>query len=218
MRAPPLALGYLLLASCIGAPPMTAARVDDPGPPTADRARVVFFMPSYEADAPPFARYPAAARDSAMAGTVVVDDRGRLLGAVRPGAFIVADVEPGDREFFAEDARQLDTECVTDCLAFGAMRARLAAGRIYGVLVEHPNRFAIGGDDERHRLDLVRAGGAPVGRPGWTWLRLDPDAADWSRDHADTLRAIVRSGRERMTRADEWDARDSVIGGGGPTR
>jgi hypothetical protein len=79
------------------------------------------------------------------------------LGTVVPGAFIVADLPPGDHAFFAEDVLQLDSGCVTDCLAFGAARARLAAGRTYGVLVEHPNRFSIGNLFQRHQLDLVRA-------------------------------------------------------------
>lgn len=192
---------------------MVPAATTTPGPLAPDRARVVFFRASWEADPPPYDRHAAASRDAAMAGTVIVDEQARVVGTVTPGSFVVADVDPGDHLFFAEDARQLDASCITDCLAFGAARAHLEAGRTYGVQVQHPNRFAIGGDlGERHRLDLVRADGAPLGRPGWTWLRLEEHAGEWARDHADRLRDIVRAGSERMRRPDEWDARASNIG------
>ncbi len=147
-----------------------------------------------------------------MAGTILVDERGRALGTVKPGTFVVADVAPGDHAFFAEDVQQLDFGCVTDCLSVGAARAHLAAGRVYGVLVEHTERFDMSGHGERHRLDLIRAEGAPVASPGWTWLRLDEEAAEWARAHADRLRDIVQGGEERMRRGGEWDARQSNIG------
>ena len=146
-----------------------------------------------------------------MAGTLVVDERGRVLGAVKPGTYVVLDVEPGEHAFFAVDAQSIDDGCVTDCLGIGAARARIEAGRTYGVLVEHPNRFVIGDDGDRHRLDLLRADGAPLGREGWTWLvPVDGDA--WTRDHTDSVRNVVQAGTERMQRPTEWSARDSSIG------
>jgi len=197
MRALSIAPALLLLSACFSAPAMTAARTSAPPPLPADRARVVFFMASWEADPPPFERHPSLSHDAAMAGAIVVDDRGQVFGTVKPGTFVIADVTPGDHGFFSEDVRQLDATCVTDCLAFGAMRAKLAAGRTYGVMLEHPNRFVVGGDlGERHRLDLVCAQGAPLGQPGWTWLRLDDEANAWARDHADRVQGIVEAGTE----------------------
>jgi hypothetical protein len=212
MRALPLVFPVALLTACMGAPAMVPARTPDPGPLAPDKARVVFFRPSWEADPPPFERHPATSYQGAMAGTLVLDERGRVFGNVKPGTFVVVDVEPGDHAFFAEDVQQIDASCITDCLAFGAARAHLEAGRTYGVLVQHPNRFTIGEALERHRLDLLRADGAPLGRPGWTRLRLDEDATRWERDHASRLHDIVQAGYERMRREGEWDARASSIG------
>lgn len=212
MRLLSLLPALLLLSACFSAPAMTAVRTGEPLALAPDRARVVFFMASWEADPPPFERHAGLSQEAAMAGAVVVDDRGQVFGTVKPGAFVVADVVPGDHAFFAEDVQQLDTTCVTDCLAFGAMRARVAAGRTYGVMLQHPNRFVVGGDiGERHRLDLVRAQGAPLGRPGWTWLRLD-DAGAWARGHADRVRDIVEAGTERMGHESEWNPRESTMG------
>jgi hypothetical protein len=212
MRAITLVPALLLLSGCLSAPVMTVARTNEPPPVSPGLARVVFFMTSWEADAPPFERHPGLSRDAAMAGTLVVDDRGQVLGTVQPGTFVVADVAPGAHAFFAEDTRQIDATCITDCLAFGAMRARLEAGRTYGVMLQHPNRFVIGGAlTERHRLDLVRAQGAPVGRPGWTWLRLGDEGQAWARDHADRVRDIIEAGTERMGREGEWDAGESTL-------
>jgi hypothetical protein len=200
-----------LLVACVGAPTMVPANATAPGPVAPGRARVVFFRPSWEADAPPFARNAGASRQAAMAGTLVVDERGEVLGAVKPGTYVVADLEPGDHAFFAQDAQSIDDGCVTDCLGIGAARAHLEPGRTYGVLVEHPNRFTISGSFDTYRLDLLRADGAPLGRDGWTWL-LAQDGARWARDHAARIRDIVQAGSERMTHPSEWDARASSIG------
>jgi hypothetical protein len=187
---------------------MVPARTIAPGPLAPERARVVFFRPSWEADPAPYERHPQTAR----AATLVVDDRGEVLGAVKPGTYIVADVETGERAFFAEDAQSIDDGCVTDCLGIGAARAHLEPGRVYGVLVEHTNRFTIGGNvDDKHRLDLLRADGAPLGQGGWTWL-VSQDAAAWARDHAARIRDIVQAGTERMQHPAQWDARESSIG------
>jgi hypothetical protein len=190
---------------------MVPSRTPAPGPLAPDLARVVFFRPSWEADPPPFERHPQLSTQAAMAGTLVVDDRGDVLGAVKPGTYIVADLEPGDRAFFAEDAQSIDDGCVTDCLGIGAARAHLERGRTYGVLVEHPNRFTIGSDSDPHRLDLLRAEGAPLGQGTWTWL-LPRDGVAWAQDHADRVRSIVQAGTERMQHPSEWDARASSIG------
>jgi len=212
MRALSLAPALLLVSACFSAPAMTTARTSDPPPLPPDHARVVFFMASWEADPPPFERHESLSHDAAMAGAIVVDDRGRVFGTVKPGAFVIADVTPGDHAFFAEDVQQFDTTCVTDCLAFGAMRAKVAAGRTYGVMLEHANRFVVGGEiGQRHRLDLVRAQGAPLGQPGWTWLRLDAEANAWARDHADRIQGMVEAGTERMGREGEWNPRESTI-------
>jgi hypothetical protein len=209
MRPVLLASVLLLLDGCLSGPPMTAVRTNEPPPVPADRARVVFFMALWESDPPPFERHPQS--DVSMAA-VVVDDRGLVVGTVKPGTFVIADVEAGDRDFFAEDAR-FDTGCASDCQQVGALAAKLVAGRTYGIIVEFPDRFRIGaGEGDRNRLDLVRAGGAPIGRPGWTWLRLDAEAGVWTRDHVDRVWDIVRDGKERMRRATRWDASESSIG------
>jgi hypothetical protein len=211
MPPSPLTLLALSLASCLGAPTMIPSSRPSPGPLAPDRARVVFFRPSWEADPPPFDRAPRASTQAAMAGTVVVDEKGRVLGAVKPGTYIVADLAPGDHAFFAQDAQTLDEGCVTDCVGIGAARAHLEPGRTYGVLVEHPNRFTIGDGADPHRLDLLRADGAPLGREGWTWL-VEEDGAGWAREHADRVSAIVEAGLQRMQHTDEWNARESSIG------
>jgi hypothetical protein len=195
MRPVLLVSAMLLLDGCLSGPPMVAMRSNDPPPVPPDRARVVFFMAPWESDPPPFERHPRSDRSMAA---VVVDDQGLLVGTVKPGTFIFADVEAGDRDFFAEDAR-FDTGCASDCQEVGAVAVQLAAGQTYGILVEFPNRFRIGASEgDRNRLDLVRAGGAPLGRPGWAWLPLDREAGQWAGDHRDRVWGIVIDGRQRM--------------------